>query len=52
MEFKNKLDFDIHIETCNCKYMCVSCHKVFKQHLSFVKDSNICQTMKLYFTKC
>ncbi len=51
-QFKNKLDFVNHLETCNCKYIRASCGTVFKKYLYFIKHINECHVMKLYRSKC
>ncbi len=45
------LDFDIHLERCNCKYMCASWQKVFEKHILYIKHSNAYHTMKFYRSK-
>ncbi len=49
---EKKLDFDIHLEICNCKYICITCKKVFKKDLSYIKHGNVCHIMKFYTSKC
>ncbi len=51
-QFEKKLDFDIHLEICNCKYICITCKKVFKKHLAYIKHGNVCHIMKFYRSKC
>ncbi len=51
-QFKSKLVFVNHLETCNCKYIRAYCGKVFKKYLYFIKHSNECHLMKFYWSKC
>ncbi len=50
--YKNKLDFDIHLEVCNCKYICAVCKKVFSIYVPYFKHINTCQTSRFYRSKC